>query len=86
METLIEAKLVNLAASMSSMWCNQQRVLHVPPKTGEIDDIPMLLKNDQNHRSLKQCFSLWTDPSVTAIAPYSSAVYDAECESVFKWS
>lgn len=39
METLIEAKLVNLEASMSSMWCNQQHVLHVPGTTEEHYDI-----------------------------------------------
>lgn len=33
METLIEAKLVNLEASMSSMWCSQQHVLRVFKKT-----------------------------------------------------
>lgn len=42
METLIEAKLVNLEASMSSMWCNQQHVLHVPKKREEQSDIKIL--------------------------------------------
>lgn len=71
METLIEAKLVNLEASMSSMWCNQQHVLHVPEKKDreEHSDIkischkcagPQLFENGT---PADVCLSLWTDPS-----------------------
>lgn len=39
METLIEAKSVNLEASMSSVRCTLQRVLHVPENREEHFDI-----------------------------------------------